>query len=154
MWNVTEHFVQVVLQSAERQGLAQDEVLAATEMTASLLESSGQSVREQGFLRLWRYLVNVLQDEFLGLTGKPSRPGSFSVACRHAHQSNNLLEFFREVHHVYSLLESDLNIGLACESDREVVMTMNQSSERFDIAHFSVESWLLRWHCVACWVTA
>jgi len=153
MWNVSGHFVQVVLQSAEQRGLAQDKVLAATEMTASLLESSGQSVREQGFFRLWRYVVDALQDEFLGLTRKPSRPGSFSMACRHAYQSNNLLEFFREVHHVYSLLESDLNIELAYESDTEVVMTVNQSNDDFDIAHFSVESWLLRWQRVACWVT-
>ena len=79
MWKVSGHFMQVVLQCAERRGLARDKILAAMGLPVSLMDSSIHSVTDQEFFRLWQYLVDVLQDEFLALTGKPSRPGSFET---------------------------------------------------------------------------
>jgi len=59
------------------------------------------------------------RDKVLAATGLPLPLMKSSI------QPMTDQEFFSEVHHVYSLLESDLNIELADESDGEVVMTMS-----------------------------
>lgn len=71
------HYVRAVLEGARRRGVDVAPLLADAGITPS-----AESVSQRAYLKLTAALMTSLDDEFLGLCGRPSRPGTFAMMCR------------------------------------------------------------------------
>ncbi|MGW1769715.1 AraC family transcriptional regulator [Streptomyces sp. NPDC002073] len=78
---ITVHHVRAVLAGAHRSGLDTVPLLQEAQIPPLLLGDDRARVTPAQFARLFRALYRNTQDEFLGLGGAPSRPGTFAMMC-------------------------------------------------------------------------
>ncbi|MEU7555210.1 AraC family transcriptional regulator [Streptomyces sp. NPDC044571] len=78
---VTVHHVRAVLAGAARSGIDTVPLLQEAQIPPLLLGDDRARVTSAQFARLFRALYRSTQDEFLGLSSVPSRPGTFAMMC-------------------------------------------------------------------------
>ena len=153
MFNVSPHFAQVIITSAKRQGIELEHLYAACSITSQDIAATSSGIAPEKFCRLLQFLWDELDDEFLGFTKKPSRRGTFTLACKVACQTKNLQQLFKEVNRIYQLVDSDLLITLTPINSEQSALRLINHSPSYNIKHFVTEYFLFYWHRLACWVS-
>lgn len=105
-------FVHSMLHGARARGLAQDSFLDTAGITPALLEEAGARVTVEQYVRLFKVLVEGLDDDFLGLQSRPLRRGSFTLIARSAVTAPTLEVAIRRIARTYRLLQDDVCIKL------------------------------------------
>ncbi len=152
MTHILLHYTLISLQAAERRGLNTKQVCTECGIDLASIEKGYGEISPEQFCRLWQYLWDALDDEFLGFTEKPCKRGTFSMACKLAYQAPSFNSLFREVTRVYQLVDSDLIVKLEQPVQHEVALSLSNRATHKDIAYFTTEYFLFYWHRFICWV--
>lgn len=150
---ISPHYVRVALKSAERKGIDSNKICADCGINPTALAQDDSGISSEQFCRLWQYLWNALDDEFLGFTDKACKRGTFALACKLACQTPSFRHLFREVNRIYHLVDSDLIINVEEKDQQEVSLQLENKAPSLDIDHFITEYFLFYWHRLACWVS-
>lgn len=150
---ISPHYVRVALKSAQRKGLDSQAMFSACGIQPEELEHAAHGIHPEKFCKLWQYLWQALDDEFLGFTKKPSKRGTFALACKLACQTPSFKHLFREVNRIYHLVDSDVIISAQRTAPDQIHLRLDNKAPQHDIEHFITEYFLFYWHRLACWVS-
>ncbi|MGK0442499.1 MAG: AraC-like DNA-binding protein [Pseudohongiellaceae bacterium] len=150
MITIPPHYFHVTLASAKRKGLCPETICKAIDVDPAVVNNPASTISAEQFSKLWQYLWDTMDDEFLGFTRKPCKRGTFATACKLARRSSSLSHFFKEINRIYHLVESDIIVSLESRDEYQALTLVNHTPEH-DIDHFAVEYILFYWHRLACW---
>ncbi|MFF5445867.1 AraC family transcriptional regulator [Streptomyces sp. NPDC012888] len=148
---VTVHHVRAVLAGARRSGIDTVPLLQEARIPPLLLGDDRARVTAAQFVRLFRALYRVTQDEFLGLGGgPPSRPGTFAMMCHAALGCRDLGAAIRRGTAFYGLFPGGPDLALEVCGD-EARLTVRNDLAR-DEERFLTECVLAIWHRLCSWL--
>lgn len=147
---VTVHHVRAVLAGARRSGLDTVPLLQEAQIPPLLLGDDRARVTPAQFARLFRALYRTTQDEFLGLSGVPSRPGTFAMMCYAALGCRDLGGAVERSAAFYGLFAGGPELALEVEGG-QARFTMRNDFAR-DEERFLTECVLAIWHRLSSWL--
>ncbi|MFI8262943.1 AraC family transcriptional regulator [Streptomyces sp. NPDC085665] len=147
---ITVHHVRALLAGAARGGIDTVPLLQEAQIPPLLLGDDRARITPAQFARLFRALYRTTQDEFLGLSGVPSRPGTFAMMCHASLGCRDLGAAVERAATFYGLFPGGPELGL------EVVGTEARFTVRNDFARdeerFLTECVLAIWHRLSSWL--
>jgi AraC-like DNA-binding protein len=141
-----------LLRGLLRRGLDPAPVLAEAGIAPDLLHNEGVVVRGMQLIQLMAAVNRALDDEFLGLTARRSKPGSLQLLVEMGLQCDTLAAALEQIVRVDHLLTDDRLIELRFEGD-DVALQFAQSDPALDPDNFLPDHWLLHWHRLLSWMT-
>ena len=112
---VSIHYVNSVLNAAERRGLSRQQLITRSGLSQELFDSDKSRVSAQTYVALNRYLTNELQDETCGLISQRTKPGSMAMMCHSAITASNLGKFLGRCATFYGLISDCIEVELRVE---------------------------------------
>ena len=101
-----------MLHGVRARGLAQESFLGIAGIAPELLEEASARVTVDQYVKLFKALVEGMDDDFLGLQSRPLRRGSFALIARSAVSAPTLEVAIRRIGRTYRLLQDDVCIKL------------------------------------------
>ncbi|MFP3988626.1 AraC family transcriptional regulator [Streptomyces sp. E11-3] len=147
---VTVHHVRAVLRGAQRHGVDTVPLLQAAQIPPLLLGDDRARITSAQFVRLFRELYRVTQDEFLGLGSAVSRPGTFAMMCRASYGCRDLGSAVERAVTFYGLFPSGPDLTLERSADEAVFAVRGELAGDDD--HFLAECVLTIWHRLCSWL--
>ncbi|GAA3492806.1 AraC family transcriptional regulator [Streptomyces cremeus] len=148
---ITVHHVRAVLRGAERAGVDTVPLLQAAQIPPLLLGDDRARVTSVQFARLFRALYRTTQDEFLGLSATPSRPGTFAMMCYAALGCPDLGRAMERGTAFYGLFDGGPKLSLT-HTPTEAVLTVHNGLGA-DEDRFLAECVVIIWHRLCSWLT-
>ncbi|MFI5807910.1 AraC family transcriptional regulator [Streptomyces sp. NPDC051561] len=148
---ITVHHVRAVLRGAERSGADTVPLLQAAQIPPLLLGDDRARVTSVQFARLFRALYRATEDEFLGLSATPSRPGTFAMMCYAALACPDLGRAIHRGTAFYGLFDGGPELALTRTPTEAVFTVHNQLDANED--HFLTECMVIIWHRLCSWLT-
>ncbi|MEV0257646.1 AraC family transcriptional regulator [Streptomyces sp. NPDC050732] len=145
---ITVHHVRAVLRGAERRGVDTVPLLRGAQIPPLLLGDDRARVTAPQFVRLFRELYRVTQDEFLGLGSAVSRPGTFAMMCRASLGCGDLGSAVRRGVAFYGLFPGGPDLVLERRAD-EAVFGVRDDLEQ---DYFLAECLVIIWHRLCSWL--
>ncbi|MFJ7158379.1 AraC family transcriptional regulator [Streptomyces sp. NPDC101118] len=147
---ITVHHVRAVLAGARRSGIETVPLLQAAQIPPLLLSDDRARVTATQFARLFRGLYRETQDEFLGLGGTPSRPGTFAMMCHASLGCRDLGAAIRRGVAFYGLFPGGPDLSLDVTGDEARLAVRNDFA--WDGERFLTECVLAIWHRLCCFM--
>ncbi|MFE2142973.1 AraC family transcriptional regulator [Streptomyces sp. NPDC059456] len=147
---ITVHHVRAVLAGAARGGFDTVPLLQEAQIPPLLLGDDRARISPAQFARLFRALYRTTQDEFLGLSAVPSRPGTFAMMCHASLGCRDLGAAVERAAAFYGLFAGG----------PELALEVNGGEARFtvrgdfvgDEERFLTECVLAIWHRLSSWL--
>ncbi|MFK0198882.1 AraC family transcriptional regulator [Streptomyces lavendulae] len=147
---ITVHHVRAVLAGARRGGFDLVPLLQEAHIPPLLLGDDRARITPAQFARLFRALYRTTQDEFLGLSGVPSRPGTFAMMCHACLGSRDLGAAVERAAVFYGLFPGGPELALEV-ADGQARFTVLGDFEG-DEERFLTECVLAIWHRLSSWL--
>ncbi|EPJ49051.1 MAG: AraC family transcriptional regulator [Osedax symbiont Rs2] len=151
MATVDMHYARAILRCSLRRGICVTPIMAQTQLSAQLLASDQQRGAGEKITQLVKYTWAKLQDEFMGCTEHPCKPGVFALMARHSLRYDSLQEVLQQGIHFYDLFTDDLKMQLV-KKGTLAELTIQFSQPDKDPGNFFHEFWLMIWHRFASWI--
>ncbi|MFE9410094.1 AraC family transcriptional regulator [Streptomyces sp. NPDC006704] len=148
---ITVHHVRAVLRGAERHGIDTVPLLQASGIPPLLLGDDRARVTPAQFARLFRALYRATGDEFLGLGGAPSRPGTFAMMCHAVLGCRDLGAAVRRGTAFYGLFAHGPELALEVSGPDAVFAVLGDLAGR-DEDRFLTECLVIIWHRLCSWL--
>ncbi|MET9362926.1 AraC family transcriptional regulator [Streptomyces sp. NPDC006632] len=148
---ITVHHVRAVLRGAERHGIDTVPLLQASGIPPLLLGDDRARVTPAQFAHLFRALYRATGDEFLGLGGAPSRPGTFAMMCHAVLGCRDLGGAVRRGTAFYGLFANGPDLALDV-SGGDAVFTVRGDLAGQDEDRFLTECLVIIWHRLCSWL--
>ncbi|MGW2817716.1 AraC family transcriptional regulator [Streptomyces sp. NPDC001415] len=148
---ITVHHVRAVLRGAERHGIDTVPLLQASGIPPLLLGDDRARVTPAQFAQLFRALYRATGDEFLGLGGAPSRPGTFAMMCHAVLGCRDLGEAMRRGTTFYGLFAHGPDLTLDITGPDAVFAVRNDLASQ-DEDRFLTECLVIIWHRLCSWL--
>ncbi len=151
MATVTSHYARSSLAGARRAGKNITEMLELADLSRQLINAPDSRVHSEQLANLVRIIWLQLEDEFMGFTTHPCKPGSFAMMSKLVSYSDTLDAVFKQGIEFYRLLTDDIQMHYRQLPDsRELKVIMSKPA--LDPEHFFQEFWLVIWHRFASWL--
>ncbi|MGE7388675.1 AraC family transcriptional regulator [Streptomyces sp. NPDC004126] len=147
---VTVHHVRAVLAGARRGGLDLVPLLQEAQIPPLLLGDDRARVTPAQFARLFRALYRTTQDEFLGLSAVPSRPGTFAMMCHACLGCRDLGAAVERAAAFYGLFPGGPELALETGGGQARFTVRNDFDG--DEERFLTECVLAIWHRLCSWL--
>ncbi|MCX5146137.1 AraC family transcriptional regulator [Streptomyces sp. NBC_00320] len=147
---ITVHHVRAVLAGAARSGIDTVPLLQEAQIPPLLLGDDRARITPAQFARLFRALYRTTQDEFLGLSAVPSRPGTFAMMCCASLGCRDLGAAVERAATFYGLFPGGPELALEV-SGGEARFTVHNDFAR-DEERFLTECVLAIWHRLSSWL--
>ncbi|MFE1555267.1 AraC family transcriptional regulator [Streptomyces sp. NPDC058734] len=147
---VTVHHVRAVLAGARRTGLDLVPLLQEAQIPPLLLGDDRARVTPAQFARLFRALYRTTQDEFLGLSAVPSRPGTFAMMCHACLGCRDLGAAVERAAAFYGLFPGGPELALETGGGQARFTVRNDFDG--DEERFLTECVLAIWHRLCSWL--
>lgn len=144
------HHVRAVLAGARRSGIDTVPLLQEAQIPPLLLDDDRARVTPAQFARLFRALYRTTQDEFLGLSAVPSRPGTFAMMCYAALGCRDLGAAVERSAAFYGLFPGGPELALEVDG-AQARFTVRNDFVR-DEERFLTECVLAIWHRLSSWL--
>ncbi|MEV6724459.1 AraC family transcriptional regulator [Streptomyces xanthochromogenes] len=148
---ITVHHVRAVLRGAERHGIDTVPLLQASGIPPLLLGDDRARVTPAQFAQLFRALYRATGDEFLGLGGAPSRPGTFAMMCYAVLGCPDLGGAMRRGTTFYGLFAGGPDLALEVTGAEAVFAVRGDLGGR-DEDRFLTECLVIIWHRLCSWL--
>ncbi|WP_438292342.1 AraC family transcriptional regulator [Streptomyces sp. HUAS TT7] len=148
---ITVHHVRAVLRGAERHGIDTVPLLQASGIPPLLLGDDRARVTPAQFAQLFRALYRATGDEFLGLGGAPSRPGTFAMMCYAVLGCRDLGGAMRRGTTFYGLFAHGPDLTLDITGP-EAVFAVRGDLASQDEDRFLAECLVIIWHRLCSWL--
>ncbi|MFT5722395.1 MAG: AraC-like DNA-binding protein [Motiliproteus sp.] len=149
MATVAIHYLQVALACAERGGHDRQQLLAQLGIEPQQLRQP--RVPAELMARLVQTVWLLLEDEFMGCTARPCKPGVFALMARHVLHQQTLEGMLRQGFEFYNLFSDDIAMQLRRRNGRAELEVVFSHPER-DPDCFYREFWMLIWHRFSSWL--
>ncbi|RSS65959.1 AraC family transcriptional regulator [Streptomyces sp. WAC06614] len=147
---ISVHHVRAVLAGVRRGGGDVVALLQAARIPPLLLGDDRARVTAAQFARLFRALYRSTQDEFLGLAGAPSRPGTFAMMCYASLGCRDLGAAIERGTAFYRLFPGGPDLGLEVRAGQARFLV--RSGPAGDEERFLSECLLCIWHRLCSWL--
>ncbi|MDK9499377.1 AraC family transcriptional regulator [Streptomyces katrae] len=147
---VTVHHVRAVLAGARRAGFDLVPLLQEAQIPPLLLGDDRARVTPAQFARLFRALYRTTQDEFLGLSAVPSRPGTFAMMCHACLGCRDLGAAVERAAAFYGLFPGGPELALESGGGQARFTVRNDFDG--DEERFLTECVLAIWHRLCSWL--
>lgn len=144
------HHVRAVLAGARRSGIDTVPLLQEAQIPPLLLGDDRARVTPAQFARLFRALYRSTQDEFLGLSAVPSRPGTFAMMCYAALGCRDLGGAVERSAAFYGLFPGGPELALELDGEQARFTVRNDFAR--DEERFLTECVLAIWHRLSSWL--
>lgn len=144
------HHVRAVLAGARRAGTDLVPLLQEAQIPPLLLGDDRARITPAQFARLFRALYRTTQDEFLGLSAVPSRPGTFAMMCHASLGCRDLGAAVERAAAFYGLFAGGPELVLEVDGD-EARFTVRNAFDG-DEERFLTECVLAIWHRLSSWL--
>ena len=152
MATVSGHHVLTGVRGAVRQGHSLEELLVEAGIAPDSVSASGSRVSDYQMTRLFRLIWRKLDDEFMGFTPTPCKPGAFSFAVNTIRASHNLRSALLTGFQFYNLITDDICTELI-ETGDSAIIDIRFARPELDEDYFFQEFWMVIWHRLASWLT-
>lgn len=126
-------------------------LLEAAGISQALLAAPESRVHAEQMTRLIQGIWDTLEDEFMGCTPRPCKPGAFAMMCQLVSHCDSVDALFGQGIKFYGLITDDIRMQYRhVDGGREFVVTMADPAR--DREHFYLEFWLVIWHRLASWM--
>ncbi|MBT2543790.1 AraC family transcriptional regulator [Streptomyces sp. ISL-44] len=147
---ITVHHVRAVLAGARGSGIDTVPLLQEAQIPPLLLGDDRARITPAQFARLFRALYRTTQDEFLGLSPVPSRPGTFAMMCYASLGCPDLGAAMERAAAFYGLFPGGPELALEV-AGAEARFTVRNDFAR-DEERFLTECVLAIWHRLSSWL--
>jgi AraC-like DNA-binding protein len=152
MATVSGHHVLTGLRGAQRQGHSREALLKEAGIDPQSVDTAGSRVSDYQMTRLFKLIWKELNDEFMGFTATPCKPGAFSFAVNTIRSSHNLRSALLTGFQFYNLMTDDISTELLEEGDSAII-DISFARPELDADYFFQEFWMVIWHRLASWLT-
>lgn len=150
---ISTHYVRALLGGAQRRRIDIAPLLHAAGIPSDALSSPDARVFPDQVAALVQALWTAMDDEFLGLSNHPCRPGAFGLMARAAIHEATLGDAFAQCLAFYRYFSPGLELEADARDDR-IAIRMRGSSADPASAGFFNEFLLLAWSRFANWLAA
>jgi AraC-like DNA-binding protein len=105
-------FVHGMLSGLRMRGEPCERYLDMAGIPLSLLDNAGARVTVAQYVALFKSLIELREDEFLGFLSRPQKPGSFALIARSAIGARNLEVAIQRLARTFWLLQDDIALAL------------------------------------------
>ncbi|MCX4691698.1 AraC family transcriptional regulator [Streptomyces sp. NBC_01408] len=147
---ITVHHVRAVLAGARGSGIDTVPLLQEAQIPPLLLGDDRARITPAQFARLFRALYRTTQDEFLGLSAVPSRPGTFAMMCYASLGCPDLGAATQRAAAFYGLFPGGPELALDVEGGEARFTVANDFAR--DEERFLTECVLAIWHRLSSWL--
>ncbi|MGP3686751.1 AraC family transcriptional regulator [Streptomyces sp. IBSNAI002] len=147
---ITVHHVRALLAGARGSGIDMVPLLQEAQIPPLLLGDDRARITPAQFARLFRALYRTTQDEFLGLSPVPSRPGTFAMMCYASLGCRDLGAAMERAAAFYGLFPGGPELTLDVVG-AEARFTVRNDFAR-DEERFLTECVLAIWHRLSSWL--
>ncbi|MFJ3878480.1 AraC family transcriptional regulator [Streptomyces sp. NPDC090077] len=147
---VTVHHVRALLAGARRAGIDLVPLLQEAQVPPLLLGDDRARITPAQFARLFRALYRTTQDEFLGLSAVPSRPGTFAMMCHACLGCRDLGAAVERAAAFYGLFPGGPELALETGGGQARFTVRNDFDG--DEEQFLTECVLAIWHRLCSWL--
>lgn len=144
------HHVRAVLAGARGSGIDTVPLLQEAQIPPLLLGDDRARITPAQFARLFRALYRSTQDEFLGLSAVPSRPGTFAMMCYAALGCRDLGGAMERSAAFYGLFPGGPELALEVSGPQARFTVRNDFAR--DEERFLTECVLAIWHRLSSWL--
>ena len=152
MATISFHHAQAAVLGASRQGHKAKQLLMAAGINPQLKSTPHARVNENQMTHLIQQIWDLLEDEFMGFTTTPCKPGAFAFMAQAIHQCGSLRDALKMGFRFYHLFTEDISTKLE-ENATEALITIRFNNPKLDPEHFYLEFWMIIWHRLASWLT-
>lgn len=140
------------MRGAQLKGWSRQNLLLEAGIREPIDFSSKPRLTPYQMTRLSKTIWRVLEDEFMGFTKSPSKPGTFAFAVSSMRKEPNLRAALLTGLQFYSLVTEDIVTTLV-EEDNNAVIDIHFAFPDLDLDHYFEEFWMVIWHRLASWLT-
>lgn len=144
-------FVQQALVGARDAGYDVNALLKSSGISPALLQRPLARVHLDGFVSLIQQLIQLMDDELLGLLPQPQRVGSFALVARSSLHERNLFDALDCYVRSGNLLQNGLVLSLEQHTDN-VIVSLRRRTGSHVRSLYLVESMLMTLHRYLCWL--
>jgi AraC-like DNA-binding protein len=148
---IGRYYFRVCTGGVAARGHDPDALLRGAGIDSEALDLPGWRGDVRAMARLVRAIVATLNDEFMGFTVAPMRPGAFAFAMGLAREGENVRNGLERAIRFYNLAGQGIETRLSHERG-EVHVTARFTVPECDPDHYFLEFWLMIWHRLACWL--
>lgn len=149
---IHSHYLRAVLRGLMVQGIDPETLLRELRIAPDVFyELEGRAHGEQ-LVRLVQRVWQVMEDEFLGLSGQRCKPGLFALMVRYVGQFDTLQAVLKESCRFYRVTRQDVRLEYEI-TDKEVRFFVDLADATFDVDHYLVEFLMVCMHRFHCWIT-
>ena len=152
MPSVSTHHFLAAMRGAQLQGWSRQSLLAEAGMQDKFDYAGEQRFSIDQMTRITRTIWRVLDDEFMGFTKSPSKPGTFAFCVKAMSKERNLRDALMTGVAFYHLVTDDIETELIEQGDMAVIDIRFQYPER-DPDYYFEDFWMVIWHRMASWLT-
>jgi len=150
-YTTTNHYVAALIGQAERQGIDSDQLLVEAGIQRAIIREQGARVKTENLARLVQLMWQALQDENLGLSRFPCKPGVFYMMGRLTVHQPDLDKALRLGCRFYDLIMDGYKLALEVSGEKATIR-LEQRDLALDRKHLLTELILLSWHRYASWL--
>lgn len=147
---VPVHYVTLLLNAVEQQGIDLDELLKKIEIPAELLNEEKARIPRSSYVKLTGYLAKKLQDESFGLLKQPMKPGTFAMLCHACIGCDTLGHFLRRCTKFNDLTNDCVKLELT-QDGQYAAYTVTPQPGMVHAEHHVVMLFLAIAHRLASW---
>lgn len=144
-------YARALLHSATKNGLDDREICQALTIDPDAARSQTLVFGPESMMGLITNVRSLLQDDFVGLTSRRCKYGSFDLMCELVLPCSTLSDALSKGVRFYNAVSDDIHFELV-ERGTVVSLEVSLASPDMDPLHFQSEWWLLLWHRFACWL--
>lgn len=150
MASIGTHYILSALGGARSKGLDCQALLRQARIPAQALNNPKSRFNVENVALLYDGIAKALDDECMGFTEFPIKPGTFALMAEWVSHSHTLEELLEKGIRFYNQITRELQMALEIE-DEHVYLTTWQRRPELDFEHFYIEYWHVIWHRFACW---
>ncbi|GGO81460.1 transcriptional regulator [Marinobacterium nitratireducens] len=150
-YSISIHYARTFLSALERQGYDGETVLAQANLSRDLLHNEQVRITPHQLAALVQGLWRLGDDEFLHLTRRRSRFGTFALMASHALGGTSLRSVYHRSSHFYNLINESVRFQFEEREDR-VRFSLELAAPELDRDHTLTEFLLMIWHRFPSWM--
>ncbi len=145
------HYASALYALARDRGLDANSLLAGAGIARETLNQPRARIPTDKISALVQLIWRELNDEHLGLTASPCKPGIFTMMGKLAVHAPNLEKALYRGIRYYALVSDDISLQLE-QSGEEATLRLRLAEPKRDADHLLTELILLSWHRLASWL--
>lgn len=150
-YTTTNHYVSALIDQAERKGIDADKLLTDAGIEREIICEQGARVKTKNLAHLVQLMWHTMQDENLGLSRFPCKPGTFYMMGRLTVHQPDLGRALMLGFRFYDLVMDGYKLQLEVRG-RTATIGLHQEDLQMDRDHLLTELILLAWHRYASWL--